>query len=249
MKKIGMIILFGMIVACSSQTTTEQKTEQQTQQKQKNVEEKVVEAPKKEVESIVIDEKRKKMGPMESIKDLDKQVESYHLGQSLTPEQIEENRLLKQKIIRGTFDIKELSRLALDKHWGEITTEQQKHFVDLMTRLLEKKAIFSKEQLRGENKLYRIEYKKETVNKEKEPITATVFTRMVVPSKKMDLNLTYKLLQKNGVWKIFDVIVDDASLLSNYRFQFDRIIQKSGYQDLVQRMEKKLAGMGGKEAV
>jgi ABC-type transporter MlaC component len=41
-------------------------------------------------------------------------------------------------------------------------------------------------------------------------------------------------------WKIFDVIVDDASLLSNYRFQFDRIIQKGGFEDLIKRMEVKL---------
>jgi len=41
-------------------------------------------------------------------------------------------------------------------------------------------------------------------------------------------------------WKIFDVIVDDASLLSNYKFQFDRIISKNGYEDLIERMQSKL---------
>src|SRR3989338_3821728 len=54
------------------------------------------------------------LGPMESIKDLDRKVESYKTGANLTPEDVEANRKLKQEIIRGTFDIKELCRLAMD---------------------------------------------------------------------------------------------------------------------------------------
>jgi phospholipid transport system substrate-binding protein len=192
---------------------------------------------------IPVDEARKKMSPMESIKDLDKQIEAYHLGQELTQKQIDENIVLKQKIIRGTFDIEELCRLALAKHWDEITADQRKHFVELMTHLLEKKAIFSKEQLHGENKYYTINYVKETIEAaggEK----SVVNTRMVIPKRKMDLDLTYKLIKKPDGWKIFDVIVDDASLLSNYKFQFDRIIQKGGFADLIKRMETKLESIG-----
>lgn len=186
--------------------------------------------------------RRANLGPMDSIKDLDKQVEAYHLGQTLSPQEIADNLRLKQRIIRGTFDIEELCRQSLDKHWTEITTDQQKHFVDLMTRLLEKKAIFSKEQLHGENKYYQIEYTKEVVAPDKK--NATVYSRMVVAKRKMDLALTYKLVKKDAGWKIFDIIVDDAELLKNYRFQFDRIIQKGGYDDLVKRMEQKLTSIG-----
>lgn len=189
------------------------------------------------------DMSRVKFTPMESIQDLDQRVSAYHLGQNLTPQQLEENAALKKKIIRGTFDIAELSRLSLDKHWDEITVEQRKHFVSLMTHLLEKKAIFSKEQLHGDNKLYDIHYTKETIEPA-DQTKATVYSKMLVPKKKMDLDLTYKLLRKPTGWKIYDVIVDDASLLSNYRFQFDRIIQKSGFADLIQRMEGKLTQIG-----
>lgn len=182
------------------------------------------------------------LGPMESIKDLDRQVESYHLGQNLSEEQLAQNTHLKKNIIRGTFDIEELSRLALDKHWAEIKADMQKHFVSLMKELLEKKAIFSKEQLKGENKYYRIEYIREEPDKS-DHTRATVYTKMLIPKRGMDLDLTYKLVKKEYGWKIFDVIVDDASLLSNYRFQFDRIIQKSGFDDLIKRMENRLASI------
>lgn len=182
------------------------------------------------------------LGPMESIKDLDQQVESYHLGQSLSEDQLQQNIQLKKRIIRGTFDIEELSRLALDKHWDEIKADMQKHFVNLMKELLEKKAIFSKEQLKGENKYYKINYLKEEMDPS-DPARSTVYTKMVIPKRSMDLDLTYKLVKKPQGWKIFDVIVDDASLLSNYRFQFDRIIEKGGFDDLIKRMENKLASI------
>lgn len=190
------------------------------------------------------DESRKNFSPMDSIKDLDKQIESYHLGQNLTSTQNDENLALKKRIIQGTFDIAELSRLSLGAHWGEIKPEQQKYFVDLMTRLLEKKAIFSKEQLHGDNKYYNIVYLKETFEAADQN-KSVVTTRMMVPKRKMDLDLTYKLLKKSDDWKIYDVIVDDASLLSNYKFQFDRIIQKGGFSDLISRMETKLNKIGG----
>lgn len=182
------------------------------------------------------------LNPMDSIKDLDRQIESYHLGQNLTTEQLEENNQLKKRIIRGTFDIEELCRLSLAKHWTEISADEQKHFVDLMKKLLEKKAIFSKEQLKGENKYYRIQYLKEEMDKT-DANRSTVYTRMIIPKRSMDLDLTYKLVKKPQGWKIFDVIVDDASLLSNYRFQFDRIIQKGGFADLIKRMENKLVSI------
>lgn len=177
--------------------------------------------------------------PLQAIKDLDKTVESYQVGQNLTPEQVQSNLELKQKIIRGTFDIRELCRLSLGQHWTTITEEQQNSFVDMMTLLLETKAIFSKEQLRGDNKLYTINYRKEQFD-DAEKKKATVFTTMNVTKEKLNLEIVYKMLLTPYGWKIFDVVVDEASLLSNYKFQFDRIIQKNGFADLMERMKAKL---------
>ncbi|MBF0106561.1 MAG: ABC transporter substrate-binding protein [Deltaproteobacteria bacterium] len=179
------------------------------------------------------------VAPMQAIKDLDKKIEGYHLGKDLTPDQVNENTSLKKQIIRGTFDIRELCRLSLGKHWHDITLEQQNQFVELMTTLLETKAIFSKEQLKGNQKYYNITYNKETYD-DAEKKKATVSSKMNVPKEKMTLDITYKLLLTPYGWRIFDVIVDDASLLSNYKFQFDRIITKSGFAELIDRMNKKL---------
>ncbi|MBI4411078.1 MAG: ABC transporter substrate-binding protein [Deltaproteobacteria bacterium] len=182
------------------------------------------------------------IGPMESIKDLDLKIESYKTGSNLTQAEVEANRKLKQDIIRGTFDLYELCKLALDLHWNEITDKDQRYFTDLMTSLLEKKAIFSKEQVKGAEKAYRIVYKQEKfLDAEKKKSLVT--TKITIPSKKIDLDLNYKLILGPRGWNIFDVIVDDASLVENYKFQFDAIIKKSGYPELVKRMENKLKEM------
>lgn len=216
----------GTDVSQNSESTTQQQDEKKTEVKEP------VYQPKK------IDPKDM-VPPMQAIKDLDKLIEGYKLGQTLTPEEIQSNKELKQRIIRGTFDIEELCRLALGPHWHQLDDEQKKHFVGLMTTLLESKAIFSKEQLRGDNKLYGISYVKEVYD-DKEKTRATVLTRMAVPKEKLTLEITYKMLVTDYGWKIFDVIVDDASLLTNYKVQFDRIIKKNGFSDLISRMEAKL---------
>lgn len=252
---ITILLILSVVSACSKpqvdSTTTPpapQKTPEKTTEPQATIQDKAdqpVPTTSPATDDIENDMSKAHLGPMEAIKDLDKEIEGYRLGQNLTPEELEANRLLKQRIIRGTFDIKELCRLALDKHWDPLSAEEKKHFVDLMTRLLEKKAIFSKDQLQGENKLYQIHYTKEVIDP-KDPAKATVYSRMVIAKRKMDLELTYKLLKKPTGWKIYDVIVDDAELLKNYRYQFDRIIQKGGYEDLVKRMEQKLGSIGAK---
>lgn len=179
------------------------------------------------------------LGPMDSIKDLDKKIESYELGESLTPEQVQKNQDLKAKIIRGTFDIRELCRLALAKHWDEITPEQRDHVVLLMSKLLEKKALFSKERLSGKDKYYNIQYLSEEIDKA-DAKQALVKTRLVVAKRDLKVDLQYKMILSTTGWKIFDVIVDDSSMLLNYRSAFHNIITKYGFQELENRMQKKL---------
>lgn len=179
--------------------------------------------------------------PTKAIQELDAMLDDFHIG-DLTAEQEQENRDLKKKIIHGTFDIRELSRLSLARHWSEISKEEQDHFVGLLTDLLEEKALFSKEQLAAKSKTakkYRVIYKGHKFSDAKKE-RSFVITKVIVPAENIDITLNYKLKRQDGEWKIFDVIVDNASLVDNYRYQFDSIIKKHGYSDLVRRMTNKL---------
>ncbi|MCZ6549018.1 MAG: ABC transporter substrate-binding protein [Deltaproteobacteria bacterium] len=57
--------------------------------------------------------------------------------------------------------------------------------------------------------------------------------------------LDYKLHQVGNEWKIYDVVAEDISLVNNYRSQFNRVITRSSYEELVSRMKQKLSEATG----
>jgi len=180
--------------------------------------------------------------PTRAIQNLDKRLDDYKTGSNLSEEDEQFNKDLKQDILHGTFDVMELSRLALSQHWFPRTYGQRTGFVDLMQSLLENKAILSKEQGRKKaktNRVYTVQYATEKfLNKAK--TRAIVRTIVYVKSEDISVKLEYKLRKKGSTWHIYDVILDGASLVDNYKYQFDRIIVKDGYPELIFRMDKKL---------
>lgn len=183
--------------------------------------------------------------PTRAIQDLETKMDGFKTGASLTPAEREQNAKLKRDALNGTFDLRELCRLALDKHWAGLSAAQQSDFVSLMTQLLEKKGILSKEQSRTQGKKYLVKYLGDTYldpTKHK----ARTRTQINVPKENVEVSIDYKLIKKGSDWKIFDVIVDDASLVDNYKYQFNSIITKHGYPELVNRMRKKLNEMDAK---
>lgn len=179
-----------------------------------------------------------------AIQNLDDKLDDFKTregGKPLSAEDEEFNRKLKQSIIRGTFDIRELAALSLGKHWTPLTEAQRDEFVKVLTDLLEERALFAKEQSAAKSKSggkYYVTYKGD------KPISADksfVETRVTVPAENIAINLNYRMKKKNNEWMIYDVIVDQASLVDNYKYQFNSIITKNGYNELVTRMSNKLA--------
>ncbi len=186
--------------------------------------------------------------PTRAIQDLDDMLDSY-ITNPQTDADREYNEKLKRAVLKGAFDIRELSRLALDKHWAERTPQEQDYFVNLMIRLLERKAIFSKEQ--GQNKtaetkkndsVYKVNYDGHQMTSPDQTL-ALIKTTVNVPSQKLKIALQYRARKAGEKWNVYDVIVDEASLLENYKYQFDKIIAKEGYAGLVKRMEDRMSAL------
>lgn len=187
--------------------------------------------------------------PTEAIRELDRQLGSYRTGASLSEADKLFNRQLKQRILSGTFDIRELCRISLGKHWSQRTEAERDHLVMLMTSLLEEKAVTSKEQTverSGSSNVYSVRYLGDTFLDPKKK-RAKVRSKVFVPSHNIAIEISYKLQRAttDSPWKIYDVIVDDSSLVENYAYQFESIIAKHGYADLVARMERKLREFRG----
>ena len=76
-----------------------------------------------------------------------------------------------------------------------------------------------------------------------EPISSklAIVRSRIVPKRRADARahetgLEYRLLKKDGRWKVYDVVIDGVSFVSTYRSQFDRIIKASSYSALMDRM-------------
>lgn len=187
--------------------------------------------------------------PTRAIQDLDDKLDDYKTGPELSEADKAHNKRIKHEILHGTFDIQELSRLALERHWLPRTFPQRKDFVDLMTSLLENKAILSKEQGQKKAKAQRVYSIRYLGDKylNKKNTRALSKSSVYVKSEDITVKLDYKLRKQNGGWKIYDVILDGASLVDNYRYQFDRIITKHNYAELIRRMENKLDEIKAKD--
>lgn len=183
--------------------------------------------------------------PTRAIQALDDMLDDFIVkekGAELTPSEDAHNRELKQKILHGTFDIRELGKMSLAKHWDGISKGDRERFVGLLQDLLEEKALFSKEQSAAKSKdggKYFVVYRGEKFDDAGKK-RAFVRTKVVVPSENIDISINYRAKKASDNWKIYDVIVDEASLVDNYRYQFDSIIKKHGFPELINRMQKKL---------
>lgn len=143
-----------------------------------------------------------------------------------------------RKVVGQFLDFEELARRALARHWDTITPKQRTEFVATLRELVERNYI---KQIHGQPD-YDLKFDKETKDPKK-PDEALVNATLITTSskgKKVNVQLDYNLVHKNGHWVVFDVITDEQSLLENYRAEFNKVIAKDGFDALLKRMRKKL---------
>jgi phospholipid transport system substrate-binding protein len=62
----------------------------------------------------------------------------------------------------------------------------------------------------------------------------------IVDNKGQEFSINYRLYNMKGDWKVYDVVIENVSLINNYRSQFNRVLATSSYEELVNRMKGKL---------
>jgi phospholipid transport system substrate-binding protein len=140
-----------------------------------------------------------------------------------------------RKVVGQFLDFEELAHRALARHWEPLTPKQRTEFVATLRELVERNYL---KQLHGQPD-YDLKFEKETKEGGEAMVNAVLSTTSS-KGKKVSVNLDYKLVYKSGKWVVYDVITDDQSLLENYRAEFNKIINKDGFDALLKRMKKKL---------
>ena len=136
-----------------------------------------------------------------------------------------------RKVAETIFDYPDTARRALGPHWNGRTPEQQQEFVKLFADILDRSYVSKIDLYQGE----RVQYTGETTDGNE----ATVKTLIAAPKQSTDIPVDYRMHLKSGRWVVYDVIIEGVSLVSNYRTQFNKIIQTESYDALVQRLRAK----------
>jgi phospholipid transport system substrate-binding protein len=144
----------------------------------------------------------------------------------------EARRQKVKRIVDPHFDYQEMAKRSLGPTWGKLSAGQRQEFVGLFAQLLE--ASYS-DKIEKYGQQVKINYTGEVLDGE----NAEVRTVVVKTNDRIPLN--YRLLNEGGTWKVYDVIIEGVSLVSNYRSQFSRIIHESSYAELVQRLKTRVS--------
>jgi phospholipid transport system substrate-binding protein len=148
------------------------------------------------------------------------------------PAKVAERRTAMNKVVDERFDWEEMSRRSLATHWAKRSPEEKKEFVELFKELLRRSYMEKVEDYSGE----RVRYEGETLDGN----YASVKVKVITTTEK-EIPLEYRLWQKGTDWLVYDFSVEGVSLVNNYRSQFNSILLKSPYKELVQKLKAKVA--------
>lgn len=143
-----------------------------------------------------------------------------------------EKRTRIEEIVLASVDFDTLSKLTMARNWAKLTPAQQEEFRKDFRRHLS--ATYGR----------RIDdYRNETVTvlgtREEARGDQTVKTRINRGGGTADVLVDYRLRQRDGEWKIIDVVIEGVSLVANFRSQFQEMMAQGGAEHLLAALRQK----------
>ena len=135
------------------------------------------------------------------------------------------------KTILPRFDFEEMAKRSLGAEWRRRTPTEQEEFIRLFTELLKNSYIESIESYHGDKVIYRSE--------SQDGAYAEVGTKVINDAGE-EFTIDYRLNLEGNQWKVYDVIIENISIVNNYRSQFTRILGKSSFATLLQTIRDKI---------
>jgi len=146
------------------------------------------------------------------------------------PQNEQKRRKALKAAIGQIFDHAEMAKRSMGQNWKELTPVQQKEFTDLFATLLESSYAGKIESYNNEKIIYL---------KEIEDGDYAEVKSRIVTARHDEFSLDYRLMREGDRWKVYDIVIEGVSLVSNYRSQFNKIIKAQGYQELVKKMKSR----------
>lgn len=143
----------------------------------------------------------------------------------------EQRRELLREVIAARFDFDEMAKRSLGAEWRRRTPAEQQEFVELFANLLRDAYVGDIESYKGEKVKFTREAQDENY--------AEVQTLLASPQG-ATYAINYRLHRVGDEWKAYDVVIENVSLVNNYRSQFSRFISRSSYEDLVRSLRERV---------
>ncbi|HTY80434.1 MAG TPA: ABC transporter substrate-binding protein [Candidatus Bathyarchaeia archaeon] len=173
--------------------------------------------------------------PTEQLRSYTDQILKVLENQSLS---LPEKREAVRKLASEAFDTMETAQRVLGQHWQQRTPAEREDFAKLFANLLEQTYISRIDEYGGE----KLTYVSEQVTGDKAVVRARILT-----TKGTEVPVESRLTLKGERWLTYDILIENLSLISNYRSQFDRIIRSSGYAELVKRLQARVDALNEQE--
>ncbi len=133
-----------------------------------------------------------------------------------------------RQIVYPLFDFQAMAMRSLGANWRRLNSQQRKEFVSTFTALLEKTYADQIDLYDGQQ----VVYGKESVDGD----YAQVDSR-IIDQNGQTYSVAYRVHKVDGRWRIYDVVAENVSLVNNYRSQFNRVIAKSSFEELLKIMK------------
>jgi phospholipid transport system substrate-binding protein len=132
-------------------------------------------------------------------------------------------------VINRLFDFEEMAKRSLGAHWKEISTEEQNEFVHVFSDLLARTYLTKIETL----KRGMVRFDSERVE------SPRALVKTFIENNGDKFPLDYKLLDRSGSWKVYDVVIENIGLVANYRNEFAGVIRKETFAGLLKKLKEK----------
>lgn len=136
-----------------------------------------------------------------------------------------------RQVINPRFDFDEMAKRSLGAQWNQISEAEQKDFTVVFSELLARTYLSKVETVKPgmvSVDTERVDFPRASVK------TSVKHEGDTFP-------IEYRLMNENGTWKVYDVIVENIGLVANYRNEFAGIIRQETFAGLLKRLHEKVA--------
>ena len=143
--------------------------------------------------------------------------------------------------VRAVFDFEEFSARTVGKNWPSFTDDQKKRFDDAFADLLLVTYLDKIQGYNGEQVAYTGEVLSSSGDRAEVQTVVTLSDGKKVP-------VAYRMMMKNGEWVVYDVLIENVSLIKNYRSQFQDVLAKGTPDQLIDRVVARISELRAQEA-